>query len=142
MERPWLLANLQIGVNKWLPISEKMFWAPIGVTPFPELRKVMKENSSYELLVAGYSACSSVTLEDLAEIRGVRVAIVAGAKRDDVEGTRDAGEVLRKGNEECRAFVVRKAVHLWDLQFPKLFADGVRAWVESGEMPSEFEVLV
>lgn len=102
----------------------------------------MRGNSSYELLIAGYSVCSSVALEDLAEIRGVRVAIIAGAKRDDVDMTREAGKVLRRdGNEECKAFVVREAVHLWDLQFPELFANGVRAWVEGGEMPEEFEVL-
>lgn len=122
-------------------MSEAMFWAPIGVAPFPELREVMRGNSSYELLVAGYSACNSVTLEDLAEIRGVRVAIVAGAKRDDVEMTREAGKVLGRENEGCKAFVVRGAVHLWDLQFPELFANGVKAWVEGSELPEGFEVL-
>ncbi|RDI80771.1 hypothetical protein Vi05172_g9234 [Venturia inaequalis] len=141
MARPWLLAKLQIGINRWLPISEAMFWAPIGCPPFPQLRQVMRENSSCELLVAGYSACASVTLEDLAGISGVRVAIIAGAKRDDVEGTREAGKALRRGEEACRAFVVREAVHLWDLQFPELFADGVMAWVEGREMPGEFEEL-
>lgn len=141
MQRPRLLATVQLSINTYLPITEKMFWYPIGCPPFPALRKVMKENSSYDLLVAGYSACAGVTLEDLAEIKGVRVAVIAGAKRDDVEGTREAGTALRKGDERCRAFVIRKAVHLWDLQFPELFADGLRAWVEGAEMPAEFEVL-
>ncbi|QDS75046.1 hypothetical protein FKW77_006273 [Venturia effusa] len=141
MEHPSLLANFQLGINRYLPISESMFWAPMGVAPFPELREVMRANSSYDLLVAGYSACNSVSLEDLEGIGGVRVAIVAGARRDDVEGTREAGRVLRRVNEESRAFVVREAVHLWDLQFPELFAEGVRAWVEGREMPKEFEVL-
>ncbi|TLD21768.1 Alpha/Beta hydrolase protein [Venturia nashicola] len=139
MDRPWLLANFQLGINKWLPISENMFWKPIGVAPFPELREVMRGNSSCELLVAGYSACSCVLMGDLEGIGDVRVALIAGGRRDNVEGTREAGRVLRRLGG--RAFVVREAVHLWDLQFPELFAAGVRAWVEGRELPGEFEVL-
>ena len=49
--------------------------------------------------------------------------------------------MLNSKNPECKAFVVRDAVHLWDLQLPELFARGVRAWVDGSEMPTEFEVL-
>jgi hypothetical protein len=118
-----------------------MFWAPIGIEPLPGLREVFRENQSMALLTAGYTAVHAVNLDDLAKIEGVRVAIVAGAKRDSVEETREAGKVLRSKNPECKAFVVRDAVHLWDLQLPELFAQGVKAWVERSEMPKEFEVL-
>ena len=121
--------------------TESMFWGPIGVEPFPELRKEMRRNYSKETLREGYAACIEMTVERIAEIRGVRVAIVAGGRRDDVEQTREAGKVLARTNEECKGFVVRKAVHLWDLQLPELFANGVMAWVEGSEMPQEFELL-
>lgn len=80
-------------------------------------------------------------MERVAEIRGVRIAVVAGGKRDQVAQTREMGKVLASMNSECKAFVVRDAVHLWDLQLPELFAQGVRAWIEGIEMPEEFELL-
>jgi hypothetical protein len=121
--------------------NESMFWMPMGVEPFPELRKEFQKNQSMALLTAGYTAVGAVTLDDLAEIEGIRIAIVAGAKRDSVEDTRKAGLVLKSKNLECKAFVVREAVHLWDLQLPELFAQGVRAWVTGAEMPRDFEEL-
>jgi hypothetical protein len=56
----------------------------------------------------------------------VRIVVVAGGKQDDVDVTRRTGVVLRdgKGREECRAYVVRGVMHGWDVQFPKMFAEG------------------
>ena len=102
----------------------------------------MQKNQSMELLTAGYTAAHTVTLESLAKISRVRIAIVAGAKRDNVKDAKEAGVVLSRKNQECKAFVVREAVHLWDLQLPELFAQGVRAWIEKEKMPKDFEVLV
>lgn len=140
MSRPRLLSGTQIVLGKFA--NEAMFWWPIGVAPYPELREEMRKNQSMATLVAGYSACNSVSLRDLDLIRGVRIAITAGGQRDDVEMTRKFGRVLGGNNSDCKAFVVREAVHLWDLQFPELFAKGIRAWVERSEMPEEFEVLI
>jgi pimeloyl-ACP methyl ester carboxylesterase len=139
MSRPRLLGGVEIVLGKLA--SDAMFWYSLGVEPVLGLREEFRENQSMALLRVGYSACTSVTLEDLAEIRGVRVAIVAGGKRDSVEQTREIGRMLRSKDQECMAFVVIDAVHLWDLQFPKLFAQGVRAWADGSEMPKEFKVL-
>ncbi|KAF2792224.1 alpha/beta-hydrolase, partial [Melanomma pulvis-pyrius CBS 109.77] len=139
ISRPRLLGGIEILSGKFT--TEWLFWAYIGVEPFPKLREEMRRNHSMELLSAGYGACTEVTMESVAEIRGVRIAIVAGGKKDDVEQTRETGKVLANANPECKAFVVRDAVHLWDLQLPELFAQGVRAWVEGSEMPKEFELL-
>jgi hypothetical protein len=49
--------------------------------------------------------------------------------------------VLKSKNAECKAFVLQEAVHLWDLQLPELFAQGVRAWVTGAQMPRDFEEL-
>lgn len=143
--RRWVLRQASIlsavGIVGSKMSNESMFWMPMGVEPFPELRKEFQKNQSMALLTAGYTAVGAVTLGDLAEIDGIRIAIVAGAKRDSVEDTRKAGLVLKSKNSECKAFVVREAVHLWDLQFPELFAQGVRAWVTGAEMPRDFEEL-
>jgi pimeloyl-ACP methyl ester carboxylesterase len=139
ISRPRLMGGIEILSGKLT--TEWLFWSYIGVEPFPELREEMRRNHSMELLSSGYRACTEVTMERVAEIRGVRIAIVAGGKKDDVEQTREAGKVLAKTNPECKAFVVRDAVHLWDLQLPELFAQSVRAWVEGSEMPKEFEML-
>lgn len=139
MSRPRLLGGAEIVLGKFA--TDAMFWYSLGVEAVPGLREEFQRNQSMALLAAGYSACTAVTLEDLAEIRGVRIAIVAGGKRDSVEQTREVGKMLRSKALGCQAFVVRDAVHLWDLQLPELFAEGVRAWVDGSEMPKEFEVL-
>lgn len=139
MSQARLLAGIGILGSKIA--SEKMFWMPMGVEPLPALRKEFRKNQSMALLTAGYTAVGAVRLEDLERIDGVRIAIVAGAKRDSVEDAREAGRVLGGKNSACNAFVVRDAVHLWDLQLPELFAQGVRAWVDGNEMPKEFELL-
>ncbi|KAH7406946.1 Alpha/Beta hydrolase protein [Phaeosphaeria sp. MPI-PUGE-AT-0046c] len=139
MSQARLLAGFGVLSNKI--VSDQLFWAPIGVKPLPALREEMRKNQSMALLTAGYTAVQTVTLEDLAKINGVRIAIVAGAKRDSVGDAKEAGVVLSRKNQNCKAFVVREAVHLWDLQLPELFAQGVRAWIESSKMPEEFEVL-
>lgn len=139
MSRPRLLGGAEIVLGKFA--TDTMFWLPLGVEPVPRLREEFRQNQSMALLRAGYSACTAVTPEELADIQGVRVAIVAGGKRDSIAQTREAGRILRSKDQECQAFVVRDAVHLWDLQFPELFAQGVRAWVDGSTMPKKFEVL-
>jgi hypothetical protein len=139
MSQPRLLAG--IGIVGSSIASEKMFWAPMGVDPVPGLREEFRKNQSMALITAGYTTTNAFRLEDLEKIEGVRIAIVAGAKRDSVKDTREAGRVLSSKNVACKAFVVRDAVHLWDVQLPELFAQGVRAWMNGIEMPKEFEVL-
>jgi pimeloyl-ACP methyl ester carboxylesterase len=139
MSQAWLLAG--VGIVGSRIANEKMFWAPIGVDPVPGLREVFRDNQSMALLTAGYNTIHAFRLEDVGRIEGVRIAIVAGAKRDSVKDTREAGRVMSSRSPGCKAFVVRDAVHLWDVQLPELFAKGVRAWINDFEMPKEFELL-
>ena len=71
----------------------------------------------------------------------MRTLAVAGAKQDDIAGTRRLGHILRIGCEESRAVVIDGAIHAWDLQWPDLFARGITAWIEGGELPTEFREL-
>jgi pimeloyl-ACP methyl ester carboxylesterase len=122
--------------------TERMFWASLGVEPMPGLREEVKKNQNITLLRSVFDELVSVTLENFAEIHGVRIAIIAGGKQDNVEDTVEAGKVLRSKNPECNAFVVRKAIHWWSLQLPEVFAQGIRAWVEGSEMPKVYEPLL
>lgn len=122
--------------------TERIFWASLGVEPIPGLRAKVKNNQTMTLLRPVFDGLALVTLENFAEIQGVRVAIIAGGKHDNVEDTVEAGKALRSKNSECNAFVVRKAIHWWSLQLPEGFAQGVRAWVEGSEMPKAYESLL
>ena len=139
MARPRLSGGLEMALGVF--VTESIFWYSLGVKAVPGLRDEFRKNQSLALVKAGYTACAATTVDGLADIEGVRVAIVAGEKRDAVEQTRESGRMLRSKVPESKAFVVRNAVHLWDLQFPELFANGVRAWIEGEAMPKEFELL-
>lgn len=123
--------------------NEKMFWASFGkdVEPIPGLREAVQENQNIATLKPVFEELVRFTFDTLAQIKGPRTAIIAGGKQDSVEDTREAGRILRRQNPECSAFVVRDAIHWWSLQKPEVFAQGVRAWIEGGGMPKEFEPL-
>jgi pimeloyl-ACP methyl ester carboxylesterase len=124
--------------------NERVFWASLGkdVEPIPGFRVEVQRNQNMGTLRPVFDELALITVRDLEQIASIRIAIVAGGKGDNVEDTREAGRVLREGNLECRAFVVRDAIHWWSLEKPELFAQGVRAWIERKEMPKEFEPLL
>jgi hypothetical protein len=99
----------------------------------------IKKNMTIKLLLRGYGECLQIGVGEIGEIAGVRIAVVAGGKQDDVEMAREMGQLLEAKCLRSKAFVVRVAVHGWDLQFPELFARGVTAWVERHSLPGEFE---
>jgi hypothetical protein len=104
----------------------------------------MEKNGQYSLISDGFTSLLDFGKERFVEVgkKDKRVLIVAGGKGDDVKGTKSMGMVLREsGSPLSKATVVRKAYHAWDLQFPELFAAGIRAWIEEKELPAQFEVL-
>ena len=141
MQHPRLLSGLVTFAS--MLATEKIFWATLGgAQPIPGLRAEVQGNQNPATLRPVYEALALITNDNLAAIDGrVRVAIVAGGKLDSVVDTKAAGVVLHKQNPHSGAFVVRNAIHWWSLQFPELFAQGVRAWIEEKAMPEEFEPL-
>ncbi|KAK1758853.1 Dihydrolipoyllysine-residue acetyltransferase component of acetoin cleaving system [Echria macrotheca] len=110
-----------------------------------QLRREMRGNRRWEVVRDVYDSILGLGWEEIRGISEVRVLNVAAGRQDDVEATREVGRVWREeGITErlgSRGVVVRKAVHAWDLQFPELFAEGVKAWIEGRELPREFEAL-
>jgi pimeloyl-ACP methyl ester carboxylesterase len=124
--------------------NDRIFWASLGkdVEPIAGLRVEIQRNQNMSTLRPVFEELTSFDFQNLSQINNLRVAIVAGGKQDSVEDTMEAGKMLRERNPECRAFVVRDAIHWWSLQKPELFARGVRAWIEGKEMPRDFEPLL
>ena len=122
--------------------TESLFWASLGVDPIPGFREEVQSNQNMATLKPVFDEITSVTLDDYSEIKGIKIALIAGGKGDNVEDTTQAGKLLREGNPECNAFVVKEAIHWWSLQLPEVFAGGVRAWIEGTEMPKEYAPLL
>jgi pimeloyl-ACP methyl ester carboxylesterase len=141
-QHPRILYAMIAMIFKWSP--DWVYWwlcRQMGMVRHEELRVEMKENMTLSLLRTGYSECLGFGMEGVGNIEAVRVAVVAGGKQDDVETVTNMGRLMEKNCAESRAFVVKEAIHGWDLQFPELFAQGVMAWIEEKEMPLEFEAL-
>jgi pimeloyl-ACP methyl ester carboxylesterase len=70
-----------------------------------------------------------------------RTLLVVGGNEFGAGWAGDRAQLLRKGNVQSRGFRVEGKEHAWDLQDPKLFAEGIIAWIEEREMPKEFVSL-
>jgi pimeloyl-ACP methyl ester carboxylesterase len=129
------------GIPSWL---YNMLASWQGMKRHDELRGEMVSNAKYATVREAYSTILQFTYTNVQKIgaTGKRVLTVAGGKQDDVEATRKMGYALRKGGSaESRAAVVKNAVHAWDLQFPELFAEGIKAWINGEDLPQEYQIL-
>ncbi|KAF2761278.1 alpha/beta-hydrolase [Pseudovirgaria hyperparasitica] len=135
----WALDALQLAlpeaVYRWSARKQ-------GLLPHEELYAHAQANRRWEVWRDVFlSICDDVTWDDVRAVR-VRTLLVAGGKMDDVAGIRRVGRALREaGAGESGAYVVEKAGHAWDLQFPDLFAQAVGSWIEGRMLPEEFEAL-
>jgi hypothetical protein len=130
-------------------LPDSVYWWLVkqqGLKRYDELKVEMHRNRRWEVISAVYtSILACLRWEEVAATDKVRVLNVAGGKQDDVEAARKVGRVWRENGVTervgSRAVVVKDAVHAWDLQFPEVFAMGVKAWAEGRELPGEFERL-
>ncbi|KAH6953711.1 hypothetical protein BKA56DRAFT_504759 [Ilyonectria sp. MPI-CAGE-AT-0026] len=105
------------------------------------LKAEMDKNRTWATVRDNYTSILDFGWDKVREIN-VRIAVIVASLHGDIEATRKMGPLLREGgSEESRVFVMRNAVYAWNLQFPELFALGIRAWIEGKELPKEFEEL-
>ncbi|KAI0382523.1 alpha/beta-hydrolase [Hypomontagnella monticulosa] len=142
------LAHLGLSVLLHSPKSllfKATGWAPEFQND--ELLKEIRRNNSSRLFEAGCKETGNWSPEDMAEVgkKDKRIALVAGGKQDNVDGMREMGQLLQTlgstDGKGSRAFIIREAIHAWNLQDPLLFAKGIRAWIEKAPMPPPFEPL-
>ncbi|KAF3018196.1 hypothetical protein E8E14_012003 [Neopestalotiopsis sp. 37M] len=121
-------------------------WAP----EFQDARllKEVKRNTTSRLSRFGNKESAEFQLEAYEEVasKGIRIAMLAGGKQDDVEQIRDMGRLfagdLNFGDGlRSRGYLVKEAIHAWNLQMPYLFAKGIQAWIEDWPLPPEFEPM-
>ncbi|KAI0972381.1 Alpha/Beta hydrolase protein [Xylaria arbuscula] len=143
---PRALYPLLAATTTWMPDST-YHWAAgrMGLLPHEELHAETKANFSFDLVKLGYSQLAAFTLEDsvasFAEA-GVRTLVLAGEVVDDARTARLMGQLLReKGSPESEAVLVKGAQHLWDIQFPPLFVETVKAWIERRKLPDALKRL-
>ncbi|CAK7221286.1 hypothetical protein SBRCBS47491_004476 [Sporothrix bragantina] len=146
MQHPRLLSGVVTLAGKAGKLTtEKLFYSTLGASnlqPIPGLREEVQKNQNMATLTPVYEELAHITNDNLTAIQAsVRVMIVAGGRLDSVADTKTAGEALQRTNPASCAYVVRDAIHWWSLQFPELFARGIRAWIEGTEMPKEYEPL-
>ncbi|KAI1331786.1 Alpha/Beta hydrolase protein [Xylariaceae sp. FL0255] len=88
---------------------------------------------------------------DMSDGRGIRVLVLSGEAVDDVSTAREMGRILRERKRkdgksdglamDHRAALVSGAQHLWDMQFPQLFADSVTACIDGNNLPDGLVLL-
>ncbi|KAK7427302.1 hypothetical protein QQZ08_006239 [Neonectria magnoliae] len=125
-------------------MPDRLYWwmaSSYGMAKHEALRAEMAKNRTLTTVRDNYTSILDFDWDKVRDIH-VRTAVIAGGLQDDVEATRKMGPLLQEGgNEESRVFVVKGAVHAWNLQFPETFALGIRAWIERRELPGEYEEL-
>lgn len=140
-ERPSTVYHfINILVN-WLPTWLNLKLAAWQGLQIPiELIEDQRKNLDRETVRSVYASILTLTAEEVQKI-SVRTLTVAGGRQDDVDATKKMGTILKQNNPGSKAVIVRNAMHAWDLQFPELFANGIRAWIEDVALPPEFEDL-
>jgi hypothetical protein len=119
-----------------------------GLKEHTQLKNEIAGNNDWTLVKGAYeglAAWRKDAIDDVAQ-KDKRILAIAGDQGDNVEGTKKMAEVFRtQGHEDgkkSQACVVKGAIHAWNLQFPELFADGIKAWVENEALPEEFVSLL
>ncbi|KAJ9137466.1 Dihydrolipoyllysine-residue acetyltransferase component of acetoin cleaving system [Pleurostoma richardsiae] len=140
-EHPSAVYAIMTLTEAWTPDS--LYWKVKGLCGLKrsdELLREMRSNRRWEVVREVYAGILQIGFDEVREIR-TRTLTVAGGKQDDVRSTRKMGAALKQVNDKSRAVVVRDAVHAWDMQFPELFAEGIKSWIEERPLPREFEDL-
>lgn len=146
----WLAAHPRI---LYLVIASFVKWMPnwiynfmcrrVGMQAHDDLRAEIQSNFSMDLLRTGYGSIAEIqlhrTMQKLGKT-GIRTLTIAGELQDDVAVVKQMGRGLRdEGSTESKAAIAKNAVHAWDLQFPKRFAESIRSWIEEQNQPEGIE---
>jgi pimeloyl-ACP methyl ester carboxylesterase len=131
--------------RSWLNALLKKLDSELNDELFSDMRKTLSWNYSYEVFKmlhhdwgTGKAICEKVA---------ARTLFIAAGRQDIIEGARERGAWLRKGQADrerrSKAVVVHGARHalLLQLGIIELLAKGIKAWIENEELPDQYEVL-
>lgn len=120
--------------------------ATSGIPPHRPLVAELLKNNTYDLSKRAYEAMRLWQAKETRDVamKDKRILVCASGMGDDVDATRNFGEVLRElGSNEgrkTRVVVVKDLIHGWNLQRGSLFAATLAAWIENERLPERLEV--
>lgn len=100
----------------------------------------VRRNLQFHTSKTASTQIGKIDFRPFASLR-TRTLAVAGASHDSVDGIRSLGRIVRRGNPESKAIAIPGGIHTWDMQWPELFADCVKAWIMAKALPKKIEVL-
>lgn len=121
----------------------------MGDSATPELLEDLKRNLSSRLAKAnGRGLQKSAERLRRAGRTGIRMCLIAALAFDSPveleDGLRllvDESKSLGGTGEEFAGFALEGGAHAWQLQWPHLFAQAVRCWIEERRMPEELKAI-
>ena len=118
-----------------------------GLKDHAQLKVEMAANNDWQLTNDAFGELARWKMDDVGNVigQGKRLLGAVGDQGDNVEGAKDMARYFREkadGEDMTEAYLVKGAVHAWDLQFPTLFAQGIRAWIGGRPLPAGFETLL
>ncbi|KAH6885957.1 Alpha/Beta hydrolase protein [Thelonectria olida] len=134
----------------WFVMSSGLYRAAewhTALKPHNQLKSEMAANNQWDLVHDAYGELSRWQEEAVKDLgaKDKRILVVAGGHGDNLGCTKKLAEGLRqeggKDGKETRGVFVNDAIHGWNLQFPELFADGIKAWIKREPLPERFEAL-
>ncbi|KAI1839822.1 hypothetical protein JX266_013971 [Neoarthrinium moseri] len=141
---------LHYGLLALLHSPNNMFLRASGWSPElqnADLLEEIKRNTTSRLSEYGSRDTRNFQQAEVKDTanKGMRVCIIAAGRQDDIEGARCTARIYRTQGvgegSESRGYVIRDAIHAWNLQLPEVYAKGIQAWIERWQMPPEFELL-
>jgi pimeloyl-ACP methyl ester carboxylesterase len=143
VRRPWVCWYVVSLFTRWMPAwLYRWLSARRGMKEHEEVRLAMQRNLTWETVREFYPSILDVHWKEVSQITEVPVLVVAGGLDDDAKASKKAVALMTEaGNKRAKAFVVPEGAHAWDLQFPELFAEAIKAWVEGQDPPAGLEPL-
>ncbi|KAL6916896.1 hypothetical protein FSST1_008391 [Fusarium sambucinum] len=119
-----------------------------GLKDHTLLKNEIACNNDWNLVNDAYGGLAKWGEEAVNDVatKDKRILAIAGDQGDNIEGTKEMAQLFCSqglgDGKKSAACVIKGAIHGWNLQFPELFADGIKAWVEDKPLPEEFVNLL
>ncbi|KAF4454426.1 hypothetical protein F53441_3053 [Fusarium austroafricanum] len=145
-ERPNLLHyGLKIVLNSGM--YSFLVWMK-GLKDHTQLKNEIASNNDWNLVKDAYEGLAKWQQEAVKDVAGrdKRILAAAGDQDDNLEATKAMAQIFitegRSEGKKSTACAIKGGIHAWNLQFPELFAEGIKAWVEDKPLPEEFVCLL
>jgi pimeloyl-ACP methyl ester carboxylesterase len=121
--------------------------ATSGIPRHDDLVAELLKNNTYDLSARAYKEMRTWQAEETRDVamKDKRILVCASGMGDDVDATKEFAEMLKglgqAEGKETKAVEIRDAIHGWNLQLGKLFAETLVAWIEKRPLPERLEAL-